>query len=87
MVVENRHRRALEIREAVINDVRQYIGAMKVFDDITLVVIKQKYSSKPRSDSAVEIGVVQGGAPISTAPSGHCCYCRNFRPVKAETER
>ena len=34
MVVENRHRRALEIREAVINDVRQYIGAMKVFDDI-----------------------------------------------------
>ena len=29
MGVENRHRRALEIREAVINDVRQYIGAMK----------------------------------------------------------
>ena len=42
MVVENRHRRALEIREAVINDVRQYIGAMKVFDDITLVVMKHK---------------------------------------------
>jgi serine phosphatase RsbU (regulator of sigma subunit) len=42
VVVENRHRRAREIREAVINDVRQYIGAMKVFDDITLVVIKQK---------------------------------------------
>jgi len=40
--VENRHRRALEIREAVINDVRQYLGAMKVFDDITLVVMKQK---------------------------------------------
>ena len=40
--VENRHRRALEIREAVINDVRQYIGAMKVVDDITLVVMKQK---------------------------------------------
>ena len=42
MVVENRHRRALEIREAVINDVRQYIGAKKVFDDITLVVMKQE---------------------------------------------
>ena len=42
MVVENRHRPALEIREAVINDVRQYIGDQKVFDDITLVVIKQK---------------------------------------------
>ncbi len=40
--VKNRHRRALEIREAVINDVRQYIGAMKVVDDITLVVMKQK---------------------------------------------
>ncbi len=42
MVVENRHRPAQEIREAVINDVQQYIGAMKVFDDITLVVMKQK---------------------------------------------
>jgi serine phosphatase RsbU (regulator of sigma subunit) len=41
-VVENRHRPAREIREAVINDVRQYIGAMKLFDDITLVVIEQK---------------------------------------------
>jgi sigma-B regulation protein RsbU (phosphoserine phosphatase) len=41
-VVENRQRSAREIREAVIDDVRQYIGAMKVFDDITLVVMKQK---------------------------------------------
>jgi serine phosphatase RsbU (regulator of sigma subunit) len=31
-----------EIRQAVINDVRQHIGEQKVFDDITLVVIKQK---------------------------------------------
>jgi serine phosphatase RsbU (regulator of sigma subunit) len=42
VVVEKRHRRTLEIREAVINDLRQYIGAMKVVDDITLVVMKQK---------------------------------------------
>ena len=42
VVVENRHRRAGEIREAVIDDVRQYIGTQKVFDDITLVVMKQK---------------------------------------------
>jgi serine phosphatase RsbU (regulator of sigma subunit) len=42
VVVENRHRCALEIQEAVINDVRHYIGAQKVFDDITLVVMKQK---------------------------------------------
>ena len=33
VVVENRHRCALEIREAVINDVRQYIVSLKVFDD------------------------------------------------------
>jgi len=42
VVVENRHRPAQEIREAVIKDVRRYIGAMKVFDDITLVVMKQE---------------------------------------------
>ena len=42
VMVENRHRRIGEIREAVINDVRQYMGAMKVVDDITLVVMKQK---------------------------------------------
>ncbi len=42
VVVENRQRSAQEIREAVINDVRQYIGTQKVFDDITLVVMKQK---------------------------------------------
>ena len=35
VVVKNRHRRTREIQEAVINDVCQYIGAMKVFDDIT----------------------------------------------------
>lgn len=42
VVVENRHRGAEEIREAVIDDVREYIGVQKVFDDITLVVMKQK---------------------------------------------
>ncbi|HBB30579.1 MAG TPA: histidine kinase, partial [Cyanobacteria bacterium UBA9273] len=31
-----------EIRQAVIEDLRQHIGAQKVFDDITLVVLKQK---------------------------------------------
>ena len=33
---------AEEIKQAVIEDVRRYIGYQKVFDDITLVVIKQK---------------------------------------------
>jgi len=31
-----------EIRQAVIDDVRRHIGEQKVFDDITLVVLKQK---------------------------------------------
>ena len=42
LVVENRQRSAEEIREAVIDDVRRYIGVQRVFDDITLVVMKQK---------------------------------------------
>ncbi|MGB8690903.1 MAG: PP2C family protein-serine/threonine phosphatase, partial [Microcoleus sp.] len=42
VVVDNHLRSAQEIREAVIDDVRQYIGVQRVFDDITLVVMKQK---------------------------------------------
>lgn len=42
VVIEYRHRSAEEIREQVIKDVREFIGQQKVFDDITLVVIKQK---------------------------------------------
>jgi serine phosphatase RsbU (regulator of sigma subunit) len=33
---------AQEIREAVISDVRRHIGEQKIFDDITLLVLKQK---------------------------------------------
>ena len=42
VVVLNRELSAAEIKQAVIDDVRRYIGEQKVFDDITLVVIKQK---------------------------------------------
>jgi predicted ATPase/serine phosphatase RsbU (regulator of sigma subunit)/tRNA A-37 threonylcarbamoyl transferase component Bud32 len=42
IVEENRGLSAQEIRQAVIDDVRQFIGNQKVFDDITLVVLKQK---------------------------------------------
>ncbi|MCC3454140.1 AAA family ATPase [Microcoleus sp. PH2017_08_TRC_O_A] len=42
VVIENRQLSAAEIREAVIADVREYIGVQRVFDDITLVVLKQK---------------------------------------------
>ncbi|MEG4068639.1 AAA family ATPase [Microcoleus sp. Pol11C2] len=39
---ENRHKTAEEIRQAVIDHLLQHIDKHKVFDDITLVVIKQK---------------------------------------------
>ncbi|WP_445250519.1 PP2C family protein-serine/threonine phosphatase, partial [Microcoleus sp. OTE_8_concoct_300] len=42
VVVLNREQSAAKIKQAVIEDVRRYIGEQKVFDDITLVVIKQK---------------------------------------------
>jgi len=36
------HLSAAEIQQAVIADVRQYIGTQKVYDDITLLVLKQR---------------------------------------------
>ncbi|MEY3867096.1 MAG: hypothetical protein RLZZ338_987 [Cyanobacteriota bacterium] len=42
IVVKNRQKSAEDIKEIVIADVRQHIGSQKVFDDITLVVLKQK---------------------------------------------
>jgi predicted ATPase/serine phosphatase RsbU (regulator of sigma subunit)/tRNA A-37 threonylcarbamoyl transferase component Bud32 len=42
IVSRNYEKSAREIKQAVIEDVRRYIGSQKVFDDITLVVIKQK---------------------------------------------
>jgi signal transduction histidine kinase/serine phosphatase RsbU (regulator of sigma subunit) len=42
-VVQTHHQESAEqIRYAVINDVNQYIGQQKVFDDITLIVLKKK---------------------------------------------
>ncbi|WP_333270006.1 MULTISPECIES: SpoIIE family protein phosphatase [unclassified Microcoleus] len=38
----NWQRTATEIRLAVIDDVRSHIGEQKVFDDITLLILKQK---------------------------------------------
>ena len=39
---QNWHRSAQDIRQAVIADLRSHIGVEKVYDDITLVVLKQK---------------------------------------------
>ncbi|HDN27901.1 MAG TPA: response regulator [Thioploca sp.] len=42
VISQNWHRSAQEIQQAVIADVRQFIGEQKVFDDITLLVLKQQ---------------------------------------------
>jgi serine phosphatase RsbU (regulator of sigma subunit) len=42
VIKQNYQKTALEIQQAVIKDVRQFIGTQKVFDDITLLVLKQK---------------------------------------------
>jgi serine phosphatase RsbU (regulator of sigma subunit) len=39
---DNWHRSTEEIRQAVVEDVRQHIGKQKVYDDITLLILKQK---------------------------------------------
>ena len=42
VVARNCDRTAQEIKQAVISDVYRHIGSQKIFDDITLVVLKQK---------------------------------------------
>ncbi len=42
VISHNWHLSAYEIQKAVIADVRQHIGTQKVFDDITLLIFKQK---------------------------------------------
>ncbi|MBW4508995.1 MAG: SpoIIE family protein phosphatase [Scytonematopsis contorta HA4267-MV1] len=39
---QNSQKSAKEIRQEVINDLQRHIGKQKVFDDITLVILKQK---------------------------------------------
>jgi serine phosphatase RsbU (regulator of sigma subunit) len=42
IVKQHKHLSAAKIKEALIHDLRRHIGAQKVFDDITLLVLKQK---------------------------------------------
>ncbi|WP_448603902.1 SpoIIE family protein phosphatase [Thermoleptolyngbya sp.] len=42
MISQHWQRPATEIRQAVIDDVRRHIGQQKVFDDITLLIVKQR---------------------------------------------
>lgn len=42
LLIQHRQKSAHEIRERVVEDVRGFIGEHKVFDDITVVVLKQR---------------------------------------------
>ncbi|NES25041.1 MAG: serine/threonine-protein phosphatase, partial [Symploca sp. SIO3E6] len=42
VISQNWQGTAQEVKQAVIDDVREFIGTQKVFDDITLVVLKQQ---------------------------------------------
>lgn len=42
VISQHWQRSAVEIRQAVIDDVRRHIGQQKVFDDITLLIVKQR---------------------------------------------
>jgi serine phosphatase RsbU (regulator of sigma subunit) len=42
IMLRHQQQTVAEIRQAVINDVHQHIGQQKLFDDITLLIIRQK---------------------------------------------
>ena len=42
MISRNWDASAEEIKQAVIDDVSRYIGKQKIYDDLTLVVLKQQ---------------------------------------------
>jgi serine phosphatase RsbU (regulator of sigma subunit) len=42
VISENWHKSAADIKDAVITDLRRHIGTQKVFDDITLLVLKRE---------------------------------------------
>jgi len=56
IVSQNWHLSAQEIKQAVIDDLRRHIGTQKVFDDITLLVLKR-----------TELGVEKKSQPPATA--------------------
>ena len=45
VISENWHKPASEIKDSVIVDLRRHIGTQKVFDDITLLVLKRNASN------------------------------------------
>ena len=42
VISENWHKSASEIKDDIITDLRRHIGTQKIFDDITLLVLKRQ---------------------------------------------
>ncbi|MDY7012729.1 MAG: PP2C family protein-serine/threonine phosphatase, partial [Cyanobacteriota bacterium] len=56
LVRQNWHLTAKQIEQAIIEDLRQHIGEQKVFDDITLVILKRKSLEEETARSLASIG-------------------------------
>ena len=54
VISHNWHGSAEQVKQAVIDDVKQFIGTQKVFDDITLVVLKQQPFEKKQASENQE---------------------------------
>jgi CHASE2 domain-containing sensor protein/serine phosphatase RsbU (regulator of sigma subunit) len=54
VISANWHLSAEEIKQAAIDDLRQFIGTQKVFDDMTLVVLKQEDTLDRHSGKLIE---------------------------------
>lgn len=53
-----RDRPARELCQLVVDDVYRHIGDSKVFDDITLIVIKRQLTASDLTDGAIELGPI-----------------------------
>lgn len=57
-IAKNWHLSAKEIEQAIIEDVRVHINKQKVFDDITLVVLKRQPTAVEEQVQATAVGEV-----------------------------
>lgn len=53
-IAQNWSRSAEEIKQVIIEDVRQYIGTQKLFDDITLLVVKRQTDVSNQIEQSIE---------------------------------
>jgi PAS domain S-box-containing protein len=68
VVSQTWHQDAEQVKQAVIEDVRRFIGEQKVFDDITLVVFKRKDYSVGSNEMGEKLTNVSASAKWMTLP-------------------